>query len=381
MITGVPVRRRTQVVQDDIGRLMDFDAGRVRSITVYANTRRESGGMRDVTNGVTRALEAVEQSVADSPERHEAFVASRDLVGQALDDPLMFTGMGLALFACAPRRFLEAYTLNTPLPNRVVFARRLYIPPLGQLTETFDTHVIAQVHSDRASLYTAYLHRLWPCVEIASDVPGRTAVGGWSQARYQRHREEHVRRHLRRVADEITSLMADESADRLLLFGSSEAVESLHRILPAAIQQRVLCQEAMAADADEPELRERTKDLIHAYRDRQAESAIEELRARLATDGRAVAGVDGVLEALWRRAVDAVVLTRGVRASVTVCPACGWMSADRSDSCLSCSAVTETGNLGARVARAARAQGASVLFIEDPEVLDPLGGVAAFVRY
>lgn len=382
MATNVSDRPRTEVVQDDIGRLMDFDAGRVKAITVYADTRREGGGPKAFIPIVRDSLDGAAQRFMDSPERTLAFEESRALIDMALEDSSMLVGKGLALFACGPRGFFEAYTVDTPFTNRVVVARRPYVPPLGRLAETFDTHIIAQVHSDRATIYTAFLHRLWECVDIDSDVPGRSSVGGESQARYQRHRDEHVRRHLKAVADEISALVDEEQADRVLLFGSQEAVDRLYDLLPEPVRQRVLAREAMAADAGEPDVRERTKEILHAHRDQQAEATLAELAARLATDERAVAGVDPVLNALWQRAVDSIVVARGLMSPVVQCVACGWMGVDGQPlTCLSCGGDVEIGTLGARVVRSARAQGASVLFIEDEEAMALYGGMAAFMRY
>ncbi len=50
--------------------------------------------------------------------------------------------------------------------------------------------------------------RLTPVVDETADVPGRHDQGGWSQARYERHIENIVDRHLREVADALDRCVA-----------------------------------------------------------------------------------------------------------------------------------------------------------------------------
>jgi len=360
--------------------LMDFDAGRARAITIYADTRAHDGASRPMAEVVT-ALDAVEASLADSAERADAFRESRRRAEAVLADPAAHAGDGLAAFVCESRGLLEVFALPTPFHTRVAVGRRLYIPPLARLLETFDSHIVAHVRSDRAEIYTAYLHRLWPAVEIASDVPGRASGGGWAQARLQRHREERVKKHLKLVADEIARLVVEEEADRVLLFGPGEVMDALPKHLPDAVAQRVLAREPMPNEAGEAEIRERARDILHRYRDGVAADTIGELEGRIGSGGRGAAGVGPVVEALNRRAADALVLSRSLAVEGFRCAGCGWLQESDGSSCPTCGGELRPGLLARLMAQAARGQGASVLFVEDSARMAPFGGVAAFLRF
>ena len=116
-------RPKRYVVQDDIVSLMDFDAGRARAITIYADTRAHNGASRPMAE-VVAALDAAESSLAGSAERVDAFRESRRRAEEVLADPAAHAGEGLAAFVCESRGLLEVFTLPTPFHTRVAVGRR-----------------------------------------------------------------------------------------------------------------------------------------------------------------------------------------------------------------------------------------------------------------
>ena len=80
-------------------------------------------------------------------------------------------------------------------------------------------------------------------------VPGRHEQGGRAQARFQRHVEDHVGRHLRRVAAEVRRVDRSPGFDHLLLGGPAETLAEFDRVLSEAIRRRIVDRASMSTTA------------------------------------------------------------------------------------------------------------------------------------
>lgn len=70
-------------------------------------------------------------------------------------------------------------------------------------------------------------------------VPAHQAAGGWSQARYQRHRNQHAQEHMREVATAIERTLEEGPARWLVVAGPAEARAALERALSEAAITRL----------------------------------------------------------------------------------------------------------------------------------------------
>jgi peptide chain release factor subunit 1 len=145
------------------------------------------------------------------------------------------------------------------------------------------------------------------------DAIGRTDQGGWSQARYQRHHEMHVYRHLKTVAQRLVELHRRRHFERLIVAGPEEATTELSRVLPRALARRVVA--VIPADID-ASVRD-TLDKVLAV-ERRIEREHEERLLRELVDlagpaGRSVLGVRPTLAALWANLVQILVVAQSAR--------------------------------------------------------------------
>ena len=153
-------------------------------------------------------------------------------------------------------------------------------------------------------------------VEIADeteDVPGRHDQGGWSQARYERHIDEIVERHWRRVADTLDGCVRKLRGARVVLVGAEDMRSDFEELLSNEVTGCLIGWTTAEAHADAPQLLEAAQPVLDdwwaAQRDRRCSSAGARRRE---SNGRAATGWEQTLEAASDGRVELLLVQDGV---------------------------------------------------------------------
>src|SRR6266480_1588836 len=142
--------------------------------------RDEAAGLREEWRGsVQRDAEAMARYVKERFERGP--------------------NRGLAMFSASGAGLWEAVAVSRPLRDRATIAPHPDLLQLEVLLEIYESFCTALVDSEKARIFLAELGRIDERTDFVDDVPNRHEQGGWSQARYQRHVDEHRQRHLKHV--------------------------------------------------------------------------------------------------------------------------------------------------------------------------------------
>ena len=131
---------------------------------------------------------------------------------------------GVAVFAAALDGLFRPLSLAWPVADDARIAQQLYLAPLVRGVGRGDGAVVAYVGRERGDVYRLRGGQLTPLVDETADVPGRHDQGGWSQARYERHIETIVDRHLREVADALDRCVRGLRGARVVLVGPMRIV-------------------------------------------------------------------------------------------------------------------------------------------------------------
>jgi peptide chain release factor subunit 1 len=264
---------------------------------------------------------------------------------------------GMAVFSCSGAGFFEAIPLSiAPLDgHHVHIGDQAHLYPLARLIDQYPRYIalLADTHSARIFVFAAN------AVEKVDHVEGtktkRHKVGGWSQARYQRHVDNFRAQHAKEVVDVVSRIARDESIDQIVIAGDEVIVPLLRNELPKDIAERVI--DVVKLDIRAPE-REVLETTIAALRQKDAESdheRVDELIGAYRGNGLGVAGLAKTRKAFEMGQVDELLLPG---------------NADR----IGREAADEL------VAKASQTS-ATVRIIEDASLLAPLGGVGAFLRF
>ena len=161
---------------------------------------------------------------------------------------------GVAVFAAGLDDLFRPLLLPWSVDDDARIARQLYLAPLVRGVGRGDGAVVAYVGRERGDVYRLSGGRLIPVVDETTDVPGRHDQGGWSQARYERHIETIVDRHLREVADALDRCVRGLGRVRVVLVGPEETRAGFEGLLSSEVRAALLGWAAAEAHVDAPRL-------------------------------------------------------------------------------------------------------------------------------
>jgi len=294
-------------------------------------------------------------------------------------------GRGLAIFSSEPSDIWEVVPLDVMLPTYVSVDTTTNTALLMQVLDEYPRFVVAVVQRDHAAIYTSQQEVAAEEADIESIVPGRHDQGGWAQARFQRHIEFHVERHLKKVVDEIEELFYDRPFNRLVVGGSEEAVNEFIEMLPEPLSRRVVGTFSVdLKHQTEEEVLDQARRVLREEERRSEKELIERIVSSAESGGRGIVGIEPTISAVREGRVHILAIAEGATAEGWECHSCDYFTSETLDRCPLCSSDGKAiPDVIERVAEKAYGTGARVeiVFGEAREWLLARGGLGAVLRY
>lgn len=379
--TAIPKEANTP--QQLMESLLTFDAVPAPVISLYLDARVNEHGKRNFLPFVRKQLsERVKSYPVQSEERasiEEDFVR----IMRYLEDGLRERTQGVALFACsALDDYFQVGQFDAHFErNRLRVSDRPHLYPLARLMEQYRQYAVVLADTNRAQIFVFATGRAVEQDGIENVKTKHTSVGGWSQARYQRHEENYHLHHAKEVVDALERTVREERIENVVLAGDEATVIPLLREqMSKELQDKVIDVLSLGIDTPEHELLEESLTAFRRHDSLTDVEKIERLLGEFRADDLAVAGVPDTLAALSNGQVEEMLIVAGadglkfdeeeVRKVLTV------YGADDIPETLDSRAVADE-----LIRRANQMSSARVTFIEDATRLEQLGGVGALLRY
>jgi peptide chain release factor subunit 1 len=289
---------------------------------------------------------------------------------------------GVAVFSAEADDLFLPLLLPWPVADEARIAEQLCLAPLVRLVGSGDGALVAYVGRERGDVYRLRAGQLIPLADESADVPGRHDQGGWSQARYGRHIETIVDRHLRDVADALDRSVRRLRRVRVVLAGPEETRSGFESLLSPETHAALIGWVAAEAHVDAPRLLDAARPLLDEWRTGREEELLARWREEAARNGRAATGWEETLQAASDGRVELLLVQDGADRSAFVCPACGRAQAT-SGSCPLDGTTLQEADTGLDLAvHQTLTHGGTVEVIgEEHRDLEPVGGVAALLRF
>lgn len=288
---------------------------------------------------------------------------------------------GLALFADGLDKLWSTIECPEPVEDCVRLGDELYLAPLMPLVGRGDAALVAVVGRERGQVYKLESGRLVEIADRSEDVPGRHDQGGWSQARYERHIENLVDQHFRRVADTLDRCVRRLRHVRVVLVGSEEVRSEVESLLAHETRACVAGWTTVEAHADDTALLAAVRPVLDAWWAGRETEVLERWREEAAKNGRASAGWEQTLEAASDGRVDLLLVQPGAEHQAYECPKCGRAQVtDGSCPIDGTTMVSRDAGLDVAVHKTL-VNGGTVQVIRGHRDLEPVGGLAALLRY
>jgi peptide chain release factor subunit 1 len=367
-----------------IARLSRFEPTEAPVLSLYLDLQPDQHGRDSFRQFLRKALkDRLRTFAAGSPAR-ASLEQDAGRVTRYLEAALKPSANGLAAFACSRAGLFEAVQLDAPFDeHRLYLDAEPHLYPLARLDDRFPRYAALLADTNSARLFVFATGQVETEVTVQNVKTRRTAMGGWSQARYQRHVDNYHLLHVKEVVDVLDRVVRAERIPSIVIAGDEVVVPLLRDQLPPHLAEKIV--DVMRLDVTTPQ-HEVLSATLERLREKDAEND-EERVARLfdsyRSGGLAVVSPRETLAALANGQVDELLISArpdaptGAAAGPAPREAAGMggngepgTAADRLTEALAEELVTKATQTAARVT-----------FIEDPELLREAGGVGAFLRF
>jgi peptide subunit release factor 1 (eRF1) len=340
-----------------LDRLGSVDPGPFPVVSLYLNLQPNERGRDRFEPFLKKELaERMRTYPASGPERESLDKDAEQIRASVADvDPAL---NGLALFACSGADLFEAIPLAAGVDtHRLYISHQPHLYPLARILGTSPRYLALLADTNSARIFVFAATGVERVAQIDGIKTKRTKIGGSAQARYQRHTENFHLHHAKEVVDVVTRLVRDEGIEQIVVAGDEVIVPLLREQLPKDVADRIV--DVVKLDIRAPQ-REILDTTLAALREKDAQTDSERVEALLdayRAGGLACVGAEQVRKAFVLGQVDEL------------------MIAGTPD-------VIEgpDGTADELVAQAAKTS-AKVSVIENASLLQPVGGVGAFLRF
>jgi peptide chain release factor subunit 1 len=303
----------------------------------------------------------------------------RDWLGHELDRD---GARSIAVFASSADDLFRVLPLAESVPDSAHIGASLHIAPLVSALER-EGDLVLVVSRERGTVYRFEGGRLREVADESEEQPGQHDQGGWSQARYQRSVDKEATDHLKNAADELLRLHKRRPFEALFV-GAPEAIYKdfcarLHPYLSERVVGRI---EIDVEHTGVDEVQHAAAPTIAEYERKLEKDALDRLQQATATGGRGASGLEDTLAALNEQRVEVLLLQDNFDSAGVCCPQCGWLGPSGVDTCPADGTRTvEREDITDLAVRRAIMQSAQVVRVRDDARLEPMGSIAAVLRF
>jgi peptide subunit release factor 1 (eRF1) len=352
-------------------------------LSLYLDMRPDNNGKRNHDVFLRKVFS--ERSGSLQGDARKSFDQDVERITQYLANDVPPSVHGVALFACSADDLWEEFQLAVPFEQHALFIGPVpHLYPLARMSDQFPAYAALLVDTNSARLFVFRLGRREAQEEVKNVKTRGSNVGGWSQARYQRRAENFHLHHMKEVVSVLDRVVRAESIDQIVVSADETARAVLFEQLPKHLTEKVVDVLNLAITTPEHMVLSET---LEALRQRDAETDLERVRTMIdewAAGGLGVVGPEATLDALIKGQVEELLIaaqpdalrrinnlpTHSSTTPLEVDTASGQTTADTGR-------IRLAGELVAR----AQQNAARVRFVEDPALLEEVGGVGAILRF
>ncbi len=330
------------ISQDEIRQLQQYTPGPdsyVLSVYVSVDQSDAANLNRGFETKVENVLRQMAEANGVEPGHRRAFDAECEQVLRFIRNYAP-KGKGLAIFSDSKQEFFWNRELQVELPNEARWSQQPWVRPLLEVLEEHDRYVVVLTDKQRARILTVDAGGMEQQAEILSDVPNKHMTTGTdhilSQTQMERDHTQHVKWHVKRVADEVTAIIDRSKISRLVIGGPVEATSALAGELPKRIQQMVIGTISTPLDASYERLVNEMKEVQQRAEQEDETKMVESMITAAMKGDRAVLGISDVMLAIQEGRVYRMIVARDYRVEGKECESCHILSVDGSDACSFC---------------------------------------------
>jgi peptide chain release factor subunit 1 len=329
-------------------------------LSIYVDARPDNTGREHWQAHVRKELGERAKTYGRRTAAREDFDADAERALTWLEREHRPSANGVAVFTCTGADVFETLELDVALPATEIYAApRPHLYPLARVLDRYRRWAVAVTDTSLARIFVVGLGTIEPRGAVESPKLRRTEMGGWSQARYQRHVDQHRAEHTAEVVQALERIVREERIDHVAIAGNESAIALLRAQLTKPLAALVTELPGLGVGASEAEILREMLEIMPEQEARDDAERVARMYDAYRAGGLAIVGLAGTRAALENGQVHELLLDG---------------SPDRLEGADGRAVADEL------VAKACRTD-ARVIVIEDPTLLAEAGGVGAILRY
>lgn len=359
------------VTREQIHRLIDFKGDGRSVVSLYLSLSPE----RLKNRGFIVEAKSLLRAIENKPEIESEHKRILDFLEKRFDP----SSRSIVLFSSHKENFFQVYEIPIPVKSACMVGKEPYIKPLVRLLEQYEKYCLVLLDGKKARIFSVHMGTLEEHTYILDEVPGWHKQGGWSQARFQRHIEQRIYEHLKKVAEATLSFFRREQLDRLIVGGPHEIVISFKNVIHIYLLRRFVGFITIDVDASTQEIEKKALSHIEKVEEKDNSELMKRVIDNM--ENLAVAGVDNVVEMLNQGRIHVLVVDPDLKKKGWVCPKC-YMISTTQKACDFCGSDVEVSeDIIENIIEQNFELSGEIHFIAGDKRLKQLGGLAAILRW
>jgi len=344
----------------------------------------------------------------DRSHRREAIVA-KDIVKQALKSAaasgkngslhadldrvldlatsLRGNTRGRAVFACSAQNFWKEYELPPYLGGTQIYLQpQFQLKPLAALLGAQPALCVVMLDRQRARFFDLRLDVLrehGAIVHMLSRSASSYGYNGYEAGHAERRVAEEALQHFKAVSERLRADFERGAWERLIVGCHDVSWPEFESHLHPYVKQRLIGRfPADVASVSNEEIRDHAGALLNHWITERASTKVSEALEFAKGNGRGVAGLRRVLQALETGEVQTIFLSENYSARAVECPHCGHLDAHLVASCVACGRRThELTDVCDTIIPIAIRRNIELFYLKEHDGLDRAGNIAALLRF
>lgn len=385
-------------LNDLVQKLAAFEPSGFPVVSLYLDAKANKNGRDEYEIWFRQEIANLSENYEEDSAEAQSIKQDIEKIQQFLETEADESANGIAIFACAGADdFFETAQLDVAFPNNRLFAfDRPHIFPLVRIVEQNPKYAVLWSDTNKADIYVfggentinIETETQAKVEEIENVVTQGTKVGGWSQARYQRHIANFHLQHAKETVEELERLLQQAKIEYLVLCGDERTIMPILRPqLSKPVEESVVETLNLNQYASEDEIREKTREVMDAQNAVKDQERVQRMYdAAKAAAGLGTMGVEDTLAALSNGQVEELIISSSFEA-IKYSPKKvkkvlkAYAPGDDNSASDELPDVKESRQIGDELIIRALNSAAKIIFIEDDSLLKEANGVGAVLRY
>ena len=359
----------------DLKKLAEMSTSERAFLSVYL------AGSHSVT-GLEKKFERIRRLLRTGPEKDEKeyFDDNVRSVTEYLDRYPLKTG-ALCIFSCQILDVFRTIPLFVQVEDFIHIDSAPFIRPLAELMEDHATAAVVIADNKKSRIFVVSMVETGSEEVIKGNVKNHVKVGGWSQQRYERRRDNELHKYALEIVEALEKIYNSEEINHILMVGSKETLQAIHENMPHELRDKVV-EKAIDLSKGDAFI---NKDIMDLFCEEELTTGFEhweKIRTEYLRGGLAVIGPEDVLSMAKAQRIEHAVVDRTVQPPGMRCRDCDNLNIGVVKSCLACGSqslyeVEVFNDILDMVYQA----GGTAHFTEPIQTLTDSGGIAAHLRY